>query len=111
MTVRSTKLASGTVSGAGLHNVYTVPAGSTVITKSLAAQNQGGGTSGWSLGLTPSGGGLTLDFFGHSLASPEAAGAWDSVSFWHVLNAGDKLYIYIDSGGPVAYWLSGAVLS
>lgn len=110
MAVRTTRLAEGTVTGTGSHTIYTAPANTVVIVKSLAEQNGGSGTSSWSFGLKPSGGTTTLDIEGHSTGSPQAAGAFELDSMWVALEAGDQLYIYINSGGPIVFWVSGTLL-
>lgn len=110
MAVRTTRLAEGTVSGTGSHTVYTAPANYVVLVKSLVEQNQGSGTSSWSFGVSPGGGGTTIDMFGHSTGSPQAANGFELDQMWVALNAGDTLYIYVNSGGPIAYWVSGTLL-
>lgn len=94
-----------------MHVVYTVPAGDTVIVRALAFQNGGGSASSWSLGLTPAGGGANVDFDGFSTDSPMPSGHNLEREYWVVLSAGDSLYLYVNSGSPLDYWLSGVVLS
>lgn len=112
MTVaRAARLAHGTLSSSGMHTVYTAPAATTVIVRALAFQNGGGGTSSWSLGLTPAGGGANVDFDGFSTDSPMPSGHNLEHEYWQVLAPGDSLYIYVNTGSSLDYWLSGAVLT
>lgn len=94
-----------------MHTVYTAPAGTTVILKALCFQNGGAGASSWSLGLTPAGGGSNVDFDGYPTTSPMASGTNLEHEYWVVLSAGDSLYLYVNSGSTLDYWLSGDILT
>lgn len=108
---RAARLAHGTLTTTGMHVVYTVPALETVIVRALAFQNGGGGSSSWSLGLTPAGGGANVDFDGFSTSSPMPAGNNLEREYWVVLSAGDSLYLYVNTGTTLDYWISGVVLT
>lgn len=110
-TIRSHRLAAGTATGTGQHTLYTCPAATTVLVKSAIVKNGSGSSAVYAIGGVVVGTATNIDWFARAAGSPLANGQSDALLGWFCLEAGDVIFMYIVSGGPLLYWLSGTVLT
>lgn len=109
MTVHSTQLGAHQAIPAALTTLYTVPALTRTIVKSLWLRNATAGAVTCEIALVLAGG-ATVAFFQPLAASP-ATGSSVYLNLWVVLNAGDKLQVSGAAGSGVDAIASGAALS
>lgn len=110
MTVRNKRLAGGSVSGAGVHDVYTVPALTVALVKLIRLRNNSGGATSWSVGCRSATNSPSTDLAANVSGVNLANQASDGWAGWVALIAGDKIYVNLGNGGPFDYWVSGAEL-
>ena len=108
MTVHSNRLGQGASIAAGFHDIYTCPADTRTIVKTIWLRNATAGaiTGGFAVVLS---GGATITFF-QPLAATPAAGSTVKIEPWLVLRVGDKLQIAGAAGSGVDAYVSGAEL-
>lgn len=103
--VRNACVARGTIAAAGGAVVYTVPANTVFLIKSVVLTLQPAGPTSYLIILKPGDGSVTVFLAEGSLAQ-SATSLWQG---WAAMNAGDVVQINSSVGG-LAYWVSGAVL-
>lgn len=104
----STQLGHAAALGTTDSTVYTVPASTRTILKSVVAYNLSGSAS-WVL-LTFSNSGGTIGYLFGTMAAGAAAGSCLILEPWIVLNAGDVVKAHCETG-TCSLILSGAALS
>lgn len=107
MTVHSTQLAAAPAAGAGDTLLYTAPAGTRVIVKSVVLLN--GHNASQRCYVKGVVGGTAQWFLPAILAASGSAGELAVLAPWIVINAGDELVVNAASSS-VAVVISGAVL-
>lgn len=105
MTARSHRLGYGALAAGDTPVVYTCPVGSVALVKVITFDDVGGEPINASAHLDIAGMPVT---FWHVVT----AGEYETVVWDHtvVMEAGDVLYVACDSGGPLYFQVSGAVL-
>lgn len=105
MTTRSATLwVASTAAGSNLV-VYACPAATITLIKSILVQNPGANSATVYLTLVRPSTGVSLWVF----QGPLAAGAWQKIDCWVVLQPGDQVYQY-GIGNSITGWASGALL-
>ncbi len=105
--VRSKRLAAGTASAIGFTVLYTCPASTIAIVKSMAARNRGGAALTFYAGVQALGSGVQVDF--HTF-NALAASASDYFAVYIALNPTDTLFLALNGAGTIDYWVSGVEL-
>lgn len=107
MAVRTLQLAAGTAAGdSAYHDVYTCPAGKTTIVKEWSISQAGAGTAIVQLRLDPTAGAAVFPL--NNLAAPQYVPIVEQR--WLVLEPGDVLAVWSNSGGTIFYVISGTEL-
>lgn len=110
-TIRSKALCRGVKATSGETFVYTVPAATTTIVKSICVTNLGAGTVVYEMLARDPAVPVACELDGVTSGAPLAVGGFRSVQGWWCLNAGDQLDFYLPSGGNCGFWVSGVELS
>lgn len=106
--IRTAKLASVTYADAAPHTVYTCPAGTVVIVKTIHASNRGGTAQLLLVSLQRPGGGT--DAFVSLLEQTVNSNATVTVSTWAVMTENDLIQVYANTNRG-DFWISGTVLT
>lgn len=103
--IRNSAVAQGIVADTTFHTVYTVPASTNFILKSILVSQQSGGAVTVTVTIHDQVSGANIE----AALIADAAGQPGSWSGWVVLNTGNTIILNA-SVANTYYWISGAVL-
>lgn len=111
MAVRNKRLAGGTSTTTGVLDVYTVPASTVALVKTIRVRNHSGSAKPWTVGCRAASNSPSTDLAASPAGANLADLGSDGWTGWVALVAGDKIYVNLGSGGTFDYWVSGAELT